>query len=413
MSETYIQNRNVKTDGWDWILVIGLSMAPMTSLRIWKIGPAELLCAIWCIRYLSLRSIKLTHVMKFFAGFIIFMLIGTVISLYKSSVGLSEVGIITWIYLGLISCISYSALSEHSGAYIESLADKFSCVSVIVYFTLYLYSVTVSRSLFGLNLWYGGRRFSPLGTNPHQIAVFMSALPFLFIRNAVHRKNTWRNLICAAICVFLMIQTESSTGIIALVTGFASLIVVLSLRIHTDARKKFALLLVEAALAALIILVFWSDIYDFIYNWIASDSNGLGRISIFSHIGDTFRESPLFGLGPGMHSETTRGGSIEYHCTYLEILAASGIAGTLVFIIFSIKEFKTLLKDPYLLPVMFALYAYGISGFAMRRLAYWGLTVFALLLAEKATSEVSTDVDDMQYQETEQDVGDNSEVVTS
>lgn len=413
MSEFCNQNKKIKIDNWDWILIIGLTMAPMTSLRIWKIGPAELLCVVWCLRYFSLRTVKLTHVLRFFAGLIIFMIIGTVIGIYKESGIIAKAGILTWIYLGLISCVSYSALSEHSGAYLESMVDKFACISVIIYFMLYLYSITVSRSLFGYQLWYGGKRFSPLGTNPHQLAVFMSALPFLFIRNAIHRKSILRNLICAAICVFLMIQTESSTGIIALITGFASSIVILSLRIHTDARKKFALLLLEAALAALIILVFWSDIYGFIYDWIASDSNGLGRISIFSHISDTFKESPLFGLGPGMHAETTSGGNMEYHCTYLEILAATGIAGTLVFIVFSVREFKSLLKDPYLLPIMFALYAYGISGFAMRRLAYWGLTVFALLLAEKATSEVSTDVDDMQYQETEQDVGDNSEIVTS
>ena len=36
----YIESR-------DWILLIGLSLAPMTGLRIWKIGPSEVLCLLW------------------------------------------------------------------------------------------------------------------------------------------------------------------------------------------------------------------------------------------------------------------------------------------------------------------------------------------------------------------------------
>lgn len=37
---------------YDFLLIVGLILAPMTGLRVWKLGPSELLCALWCLRYL-------------------------------------------------------------------------------------------------------------------------------------------------------------------------------------------------------------------------------------------------------------------------------------------------------------------------------------------------------------------------
>jgi hypothetical protein len=36
--------RHLNIEKWDWLLIIGLVFAPMTSLRIGKVGPGEVLC---------------------------------------------------------------------------------------------------------------------------------------------------------------------------------------------------------------------------------------------------------------------------------------------------------------------------------------------------------------------------------
>ena len=41
-----VHHNKIRT--WDWLLILGLTIAPMTGLRIWKIGPAEVLTFIWC-----------------------------------------------------------------------------------------------------------------------------------------------------------------------------------------------------------------------------------------------------------------------------------------------------------------------------------------------------------------------------
>ena len=43
---------------WDWILIIGAILSPMTGLRIAKVGPAEFLCFVWALRNIHIKRHK-------------------------------------------------------------------------------------------------------------------------------------------------------------------------------------------------------------------------------------------------------------------------------------------------------------------------------------------------------------------
>ena len=68
----------------------------------------------------------------------------------------------------------------------------------------------------------------------------------------------------------------------------------------------------------------------------------------------------------------------------------SGIIGLSIFIDFSIKLIKKIIKDPFLLLPIMILYLYGFAGFAMRRLVYWGISTIIFMIAEKESKKQQT-----------------------
>ncbi len=103
-------------------------------------------------------------------------------------------------------------------------------------------------------------------------------------------------------------------------------------------------------------------------------------MEIFRTIGIALKKNPIFGLGPGGHAYD---GTMEFHNTYLEILAMTGVVGFFIFAKFSLRIYRVLKSDYTLYLIVLPLYAYGLAGFSMRRLVYWNLIVLAVVLAQK------------------------------
>lgn len=363
----------------DWILIIGLTLAPMTGLRIWKVGPAEVLCLLWGARFLFRSKSLKSGLFLFFVSFLLALGAGAFVGYFVAPNELSRDGLLTWIYLAVIAISLYEGLKAKSLEYNETLFFTFAEIATLWNLFLFLYSRLVRNTLFGAPLWYHSVRFSGGGTNPHQIAVLLCGLIFVFLRCILKREKTVRSVIFLAVCVYLLLQTESSTGVLAIALGL--LISLYFFIADLFPRRKFAALLVLTLIIALTLLIFGQFFYQRFMDWVAEDRNGMGRIGIFASFGESFIRSPLFGLGPGTHG---RMGSIEFHNTYLEILAATGVVGGVVLIVYSISLFKTALKAEWnLFPILVAMYAYGLAGFAMRRLVYWGLIAFVSVIAEQ------------------------------
>lgn len=369
----------------DWLLILGLTMAPMTALRIWKVGPAEVLCLLWGLLALKGAHLSASDLSRFFFGFIVALLLGSAFGYFIAPSQLSLPGIAVWLYLGTIAVLTYEGLRKYPYSYNEKLLTALAFFSLFWYLLLYIYSKTVSTTLLGVSLWYSSRRFSGGGLNPHQVGVFFTGMSFVFLRKVLKRELP---LLCTfgfLANLFLLWETESTTGEAAVVIGiFIALYFGLS---EAYPRQKGIIFVVLAGLAVVVGVVGFRIWMRLFMNWLADDSNGMGRLEIFASFPETFLKSPLFGLGPGTHAKN---GAIEFHNTYLEILAASGLVGGIIFVVFTVRLVRKVIKaDWRLLPIIVALYAFGLAGFAMRRLIYWGLTAFVLTLAEQIRAEMN------------------------
>ena len=68
-------------------------------------------------------------------------------------------------------------------------------------------------------------------------------------------------------------------------------------------------------------------------------------------------------------------------------MAASGLVGLTAFLIFTVRLLRKMANDTTFLPAITAMYAYGFAGFAMRRLVYWGIVVFVLVICEQKSQQ--------------------------
>ena len=367
----------------DWLLIVGLILSPMTGLRIAKVGPAEVLCLLWSLRYFPQKTISVNIIFRFFCIFLGAMFIGTMWCLIISPQEVVFNHWFTWLYLSLIAIGMYRGLRSNALDYNIRLFDQFSKGAAVWYLFLFFYSKLVRRSFLGAPLWYYGYRFTGGATNPHQIAVLMCGLSFCFIRNFLNRKQPIINGIFAIICIYLEIQTATSTGIAALVLSFAATIYIATGHILAGRKGRFVVYTIETLIIIGAVIIGYRYFYRSIYSWILSDRNGLGRLNLIRQIGTSFKKGPIFGLGPGVHALDMSGNVKEYHNTYLEIIAATGIIGVAAFINLTVHTVKNMMADDLFIPVLIAIYAYGVGGFAMRRLAYWGLFIFILVISEQ------------------------------
>lgn len=385
----YKKTHQIKLKLIDYILIIGIILAPMTGLRLWKIGPSEALVFLWCLvklknyKYINLKNYNVI----FWIQFLFTIIFGTGYALIFYPIGTNPTGLFTYFYLAFISIGIYYGLKIYSLKMLEAIICRIALFGGLWYLFLFVYSKVVSKRFLGAPLWYGVQRFSGGGTNPHQIAVFLAAVIFIsyyFFINCNKKRDKFLMLSNILITTFLGYETKSSTLVVAI--GITMLILVITEIIYLNKYQKdrvlssvFILLIIAIGIS-----LFYTDIYQKLLDWIKSDPNGLGRFDIFSTISLPFSKSPLFGLGPGTHA---RGGIQELHNTYLEILAMGGSLGLLIFFRYSYKVFNILKHDYRLTFIILPLYIYGLAGFAMRRLVYWGILMIVVSLGEKVIDD--------------------------
>ena len=368
------------------LLIISIVLAPMTSLRIWKAGPAEVLCLLACILHLTRRGRERgfnSQLICFWSAFLLASALGTVYgwAFYSSETTPSQ--LLTWIYFAVVSVVSYDAFRMATSDSLKNALKALSLMGCSWYLLLYLYSRLVRSSILGAPLWYEGTRFSGGGSNPHQLALFLSiigVIQFAFMLNEHRLLNKVTLLLAFIISMLLLMETKSSTGIMSSVVG---LTIIMLFTFH-DSRTRIVLVSLLLMLACLLM----SPLIDSMMRWIASDANGMGRLEIFSSFPSAFMKSPIVGLGPGIHAQN---GIIEFHNTYLELLSMSGMLGGAAFLVLTVQLYSALKVNQLAISCLFTLYAFGLSGFAMRRLVYW--LILSLVMAYVNAQSLAVTVD--------------------
>ena len=379
---------------WDWILVVGVVLSPMNELRIGKVGPGEALVLLWCLRYLSrLFTLSLKDMLpRFWLSFLMVISLGTgfcVIFYPKESMPGS---LATYAFFALISCSIMTGLSERSSRQIRRLLYSVGILTAFWYTFLYYYSLNISYYFHDAELWYHGVRFSGGANNPHQLATLMGSAIFLNIIHVADRDCSLPDkilpLICTGLCFYVSLQIKSSTLVVTTLVTFAAFLYFLSLKNLSTRSQKWLVTSVLVIVFSVLIGLFREKLFDYVFDFVESDANGLGRFEIFASISDSLRKNWLFGLGPGIHGLD---GTIEYHNAYLEILAMGGIIGLGIFIVFSSRLFPLLMTDPSILFAVIPFYAYGLGGFSMRRLSFWVVVAVAAAYSVRKKQETAAD----------------------
>lgn len=388
--------QNKQFNIWDWILVIGTVISPMTEFRVWKVGPGEALVMLWCIRYFGkFFSLSLKDLLpRFWILYLPVIALGTGFCMLAYRTEASPSGLLTFFYFALISCLIYVGLSDRSAEQIKRIIYLVGILTGVWYLYLYYYSRYISYYFHGVRLWYGGVRFSGGATNPHQLATLVGAALFINIIHLADRSRTVKEkiipAISAAMCLFVAIQINSSTLVVTIIVTLSLFLYHLSLNHLQTRSQKWIATSVLLIVFSVLIGIFREKLFDYVFEWIESDANGRGRFDIFASIGGTLRKNWLFGLGPGMHGLD---GTIEYHNAYLEILAMGGIVGLGIFIVFSIRLFQLLMTEPAILYTVIPLYAYGLGGFSMRRLCFWIIVSMTAVYSARKKQALSEEND--------------------
>ncbi len=363
------------------LMFVALVLAPMTSWRIWKIGPAELCAMVGSLIYFVAECngrMPRSIFASFWPPFLAIATIGYLYCRVFYSNECDTYGMLTWFYFAFVSTIAFDMFGSLSN--IKKLFTMCSAVSILWYLFLYIYSQRISDVFFGANLWYHSVRYSGGGTNPHQVALLMAVASIVTFSRMLSEPIVLKKIVLAVLtCLgyFLLAETQSSTAKMAFALGAVFALY----RLIGNAKLRLAVLCVVASLA----LIFHETLISEFNSWIASDSNGAGRFELFATITEPLDKSPVFGLGPGNHAS---GGSAEFHNTYLEIFAMAGFTGLFLFTFFSFQLLSIVRKDHVALATLIALYGYGFSGFGMRRLVYWLLLTMMVAFAQRSSSKV-------------------------
>lgn len=375
--------------GYHWLLVLGTVMAPMHELRsAAKVGPGELLVAVWCVvGWLSSPRVRLPRIDSgYWLVWLVIVALGSIVGLNRLASGTSPSQLLTWIYLGFVALSVYAIMRSQPLHVMNRVLATIGATSVVVYAFLMAYWTFVGRDFLGLALDFSGVRFTGGGTNPHQVAVLMVVAIFINLRVALEARKMSTRLVflgLAGLALWPALGTQSDTLVLALV-GSALLAGVLMVA-HSPLVPKGTNVTLVVIGALILAIAFRNQIVQALWDFILADRNGLGRLELWSEVGGALEQSPLIGLGPGGHSI---GNYWEFHSTYVEVLAMSGILGFTLFLAYNLYLLSKVARYPTLLLIASPLFLYGISGFAARRLPYWVVLMLVVAIADSAYESI-------------------------
>lgn len=371
---TEVQKVNNGIMAWDWLLIIGLTLSPMNEFRIWKIGPGEFLILLWCLRYFPryFKSGLDQMITRFWMLFLPVICLGTCYCVMFYPDEASPGDLLTFVFFAIVSIGIVNGLQDRTPEQIRRILYAAGIAVGLWNMFLYLYSMNVSKTFFGARIWYYHVRYSGGANNPHHVATLLGAALFINIIHFTDRKSSFYSraaaLAAGGLCVFISMKTKSSTLIASLALSFLLFVYFLLAKRIQNKKQLWIAASVLIIIASIGIGIYLEQILESALQWVESDVNGLERFEIFLSIGGTLKKSWIIGLGPGIHGMD---GKIEYHNSYLEVLAMGGVIGLALVVLFSVRLYKAVRRDSVMLFCLIPIYLYGMGGFSMRRLSFW------------------------------------------
>ena len=366
------------------LLILGLLAAPLTSLRVWKIGPGELLLFLWCLLVMIRRRyIVINLITKFWYIFIFLLTIGTLFGnaiITQRTMEIEEVFTYVFFTLFITSLVTFFDGNNN----VQFILKRIYWLDLIFFTFLFLYGTYVGQSIFGMKLWFGGVRFTGGALNPHQFAYTSGPMVIAGLYLASEKKSFLKKFLTYASVIpfFVMSIATLSATLTATFAILFFLFIFLSLTYDKNSQRRTKRIIIFSIIIIIIILVSTENLYEIFINFVYSDPNGPGRFELWYDSINTWKLSPIVGLGLYGSAGAERGISIEAHNTYFQLLLNSGIIGLSLYLYFVYKlgKFTIKSKHAFLMVMFFVLYGFG--GYSFRRVYMWYFTITAYYLVK-------------------------------
>lgn len=379
-----------------WLLAFGLTISTATQFRIGELplGPGEFVLALWTV--LELPRIARARKSQF-TGFGGSLLLFWLISLAACCIG--------WIIATVLGRESGKPVHDFV-AYVFAAGILFVFVSRATYSlarrvaVLFVSMTAVSLGLIlaggiiagklgPMDPWWGGVVFRGWAKNPSQITVQVAAIPFLahFLFASYTRRTTrlWM-LIVAVVAVVVGLWTLRDAIAVA---WLFSAIAFFCLRYFFNVKRGFRSILNAAAHAAApIILVACALVIvpKYYNNFLTKAAEvyyladqGPTRLALWDAGLRAAAASPLFGLGPGPHSELPPTYSdVECHNSLIDWTTCSGLIGLAAFLWLMAGLFRKVwrTRDADLVCALLAILALSMFHYTFRQPNFWFTLVF-------------------------------------
>lgn len=359
----------------DWFLILIISFSALTELRIWKIGPTELLMLFWIIMVSVKFRFKIpsNFIMKFWYIFLVCLILGY---FNRNLINRESLFILD----ETLSFITFFIFIIGLSIYFQNTTKKLIALVLInsyfISFSIYIILFAISlytESIFGYTVYYG-ERFSPLANNPHQfiylsgIMIFLSLYATDYLK--INRMFKIIHIISILLYLTIMLYAESATFYLAFMS---SLLIGSFYFIIKKFKIEINLVLSLVFFTLFIIVINIESIINFIVSYFHSDSNGLYRVNLWiDGIFVFLNQTNLIGLGPGAHISTYNHlDFMEAHQTFIDIGLRAGVIGLFAYIYLLCRLFQLSTKHFWLVSIVVFIFVYGLSGFTIRRVILW------------------------------------------
>lgn len=367
-------------------LSLSLLSSTVTTIRVGVVGVPEvfgLLAIILSFKKFSVLlspSLYLTRLMVVFV--IVSLLLGSAITFIFQMSSLVLRDWVAWIYIIFFI-----------GSVVINITHSKSSLLVITrylsWMPLFLIAIFFLGSLGAFNIWipneFGATipfvsRFIGLSTNPNQIGIAISALPFVCIYYFLSRDkglSRWFFLLCnltflLIICIFV----ASNTVIVAWVSGFF-IAFLFHLRNLLTRSPFWALMFLAGILVPSFFLI------EFFVPYLDKGGDVGGRSEIWKTIPEVFISSPLVGHGPGAHGGIGKPfEGWELHSVPFDLLSQGGLVLFSCFIILLLSGLFLAVKSrsSIVVAIFIATFVESLAHNAIRHPIFWFYLLFPYFL---------------------------------
>jgi len=264
---------------------------------------------------------------------------------------------------------------------------SFVLTAIVLLNALLIILYTFLPSLSVVNPWYYETRLSGWTSNPNQLGMFVTPLPFLALFLVKQSKGIWKRLfylVLGILSITIGLLTDSDALKLSWIIGFGLLVLDFWLRIYKKKTKsllKFALfgaflpgvILISLFIFASPIISTISNIVELVY---ARESGGVSqgdaRTTLWANCVQVIAASPIWGFGAGSFSGIPLPfDGMECHNSYLDWGTNTGLLGVAIFALYASGVLRKVWPERLLFLGLAALFIGAFFGYYFRHPIFW------------------------------------------